>query len=62
MTCLKKYRNKFFDKIGYKDSATESLFYGNLKEDKRNKRWKEERKKVGRVRFQSRLVFKYLYD
>jgi len=44
---LKKYKNKFFDKIGYKDSATKNLFYGNLKEDKRNKRWKKERKKWG---------------
>lgn len=44
---MKKYKNKFFNKIGYTDSATESLFYGNLQNDKRNKNWEKQRKKWG---------------
>ena len=44
---LKKYRNKFFDKIGYKDSSTETLFFKDLKNDRRKEQWNEERKKWG---------------
>lgn len=44
---MKKYKNKFFNKIGYKDSATENLFYGHLTKDERNKEWKLQREKWG---------------
>lgn len=44
---MKQYKNKFFSKIGYEKSVTEDLFYGSLKNDKRNKRWKKQRKKWG---------------
>ena len=44
---MKKYKNKFFDKIGYKDSATETLFFKDFKNDRRNEQWEEERKKWG---------------
>ena len=47
VTCLKKYKNKFLDKIGYKDSTTKNLFYGSLQDDKRNNRWEKQRKKWG---------------
>lgn len=44
---MKQYKNKFFNKIGYEKSATENLFYGSLRNDKRNKIWKKQRKKWG---------------
>lgn len=43
---MKVYKNKFFDKIGYKHSCIETLLY-NMKEDKRNNAWKKQRKKYG---------------
>lgn len=43
---MKVYKNKFFDKIGYKHSCIETLLY-NMKEDKRNTAWKKQRKKYG---------------
>lgn len=42
----KKYRNIYFDKIGYKDSCTEQLYY-QMRKDKRNKQWCKERNKWG---------------
>lgn len=43
---MKNYKNKFFDKIGYKRSCIETLLY-NMKGDKRNDAWKKQRKKYG---------------
>lgn len=43
---MKVYKNKFFDKIGYKHSCIETLLY-NMKGDKRNDIWKKQRKKYG---------------
>lgn len=43
---MRKFKNKFFDKIGYKNSCTENLLY-NMKNDKRNKLWKKQRFKYG---------------
>ena len=40
------YKNKFFDKIGYKGSMYEEVIYG-MKKDDRNKIWKKQRKKYG---------------
>lgn len=39
-----KYRNKYFDKIGYKNSYTGQCICG-MKDDKRQKHWKKTRKK-----------------
>ena len=41
-----KYKNKYFNKIGRKDSCTENLLY-KMKKDKRADKWKKERKKCG---------------
>lgn len=43
---MSKYKNKFFDKINYKNSCIENLFY-KMKGDKREKKWKKQRKKYG---------------
>lgn len=45
---MKKYKNKYFDAIKYKDSCTESLLYEQrFAKDKRSKKWKKQRKKYG---------------
>lgn len=41
-----KYKNQYFEKIGYKNSCTENLLY-KMKKDKRANKWKKERKKCG---------------
>lgn len=43
---MSKYKNKFFDKIDYKNSCTENLLY-KMKGDKREKKWRKQRKKYG---------------
>lgn len=43
---MKKYKNKYFKKINYKNSCTENLFF-RMSGDKRAKKWKSERKKFG---------------
>lgn len=43
---MKDYKNIFFDKIGYQNSCIETLLY-NMKRDKRNGRWRQQRKKYG---------------
>lgn len=43
---MKTYKNKFFDKIGYKHSCCDALIF-NMKNDKRNNIWKKQRKKYG---------------
>lgn len=42
-----KYKNKYFKKLGYKNSCTEELFFGSLQKDKRNKKWEKQQKKYG---------------
>ena len=42
-----KYKNKYFKKLNYENSCTQSLFYSTLKNDKRNKKWKKQRKNHG---------------
>ena len=41
-----KYKNKYFNKIGRKNSCTENLLY-KMKKDKRADKWEKERKKCG---------------
>lgn len=43
---MAKYKNKFFDKIKYKSSASENVVFG-MSNDHRMKAWKEEQKKWG---------------
>ena len=43
---MSKYKNKFFEKINYKNSCIENLFY-KMKNDKREKKWKKQREKYG---------------
>lgn len=43
---MREYNNKFFRKIGYRSSTTESLLF-QMKKDKRNKLWKRQRHKYG---------------
>lgn len=43
---MKKYKNKIFDKIDYKASATEHLFYKLLPDD-REKKWRKQRRLYG---------------
>lgn len=38
---MAKYKNKFFDKIKYKSSASENVVFG-MNNDHRMKTWKEE--------------------
>lgn len=43
---MAKYKNKFFDKIKYKSSASENVVFG-MNNDRRMKAWKEEQKQWG---------------
>lgn len=43
---MKTYKNVFFDKINYQPSCIENLVY-KMTNDKRNKKWKKQRKKYG---------------
>lgn len=41
-----RYRNKYFDRIGYKKSYTEHCILG-MKDDKRQRHWKKQQKECG---------------
>lgn len=41
------YKNKFLEKINYSSNDSTSSFVFGMKDDKRNKRWRKERKKWG---------------
>lgn len=43
---MAKYKNVYFDKIGYNRSAHEELFY-KMEDDKRAENWKQEQQKYG---------------
>ena len=52
---MKSYKNKFLDKIGYPSKESTSSFVFGMKDDRRAKRWKDERKKWGG--FDSRVAW-----
>ncbi|WP_295088591.1 hypothetical protein [Ruminococcus sp.] len=43
---MKKYRNKYLEKLGRGWACTENVLY-KMKGDKRSKKWKKERRKYG---------------
>ena len=43
---MEKYKNKFFDKIKYKKSISETVVF-SMSKDHRTKAWKEQREKWG---------------
>lgn len=49
------YKNNFLDKIGYPSNQSMSSFVFGNKDDKRNKKWRKQRKRWGR--WDSRIVY-----